>query len=72
MHPHDTPSVASLAEDCRAKRERAEITRARLRVGQATYEEAAADARAFCAAFDAYHRARFGKPKRLDYRAFLR
>lgn len=37
-----------------------------------TYDDMAAAAKAYCAAFDAYHRAKFGKPKRLDFRAVLR
>lgn len=74
MHSHSTTSsdLATLAADARAKRERAEITRARLRAGQATYEEAVADAKAFCAAAQAWHKARHGKSLRIDYRAFLR
>ena len=70
--PANSTPVDELAADCRAKRERAELVRTRLRLGEATYEQAATAARDFCAAFDRYHRARFGKPKQLDYRAFLR
>ena len=72
MQPHDTPSVESLAEECRAKRERLELLKASHRVGQTSYEALTAAAREFCAAFDRYHRAKHGKPKRLDYRYVIR
>jgi hypothetical protein len=68
-----TPAdVSALAEETRRLRERMEILRASHQVGQASYEDMAEAARAFCAAFDRYHRAKFGKGKRLDYRYVLR
>jgi hypothetical protein len=55
-----------------AAREKMRRTQARYRVGQATYEEMASDAQAFCKAFDLYHRAKFGKGKKIDWRAVIR
>ena len=68
----DMPTTEELAATCRTKRERMEIARARHRWGELTYDELAVVAQDFCTAFDAYHRSKFGKPKRLDYRAVIR
>jgi hypothetical protein len=70
MHPQST--TEALAADTRAKKHAMERAKAEHAHGLITYEELARVAQAFCAAFDTYHRARFGKPKRLDYRAVLR
>lgn len=72
MHLNSTTSVDDLAAECRARRERMEILRASHRVGQCSYDDLATAARAFCAAFEAYHKAKFGKVKRLDFRAVIR
>jgi hypothetical protein len=57
------------ANEARLKMQR---TQARYRAGQATYEELAASAKTFCAAFDEYHLAKFGRRKKPDWRAVIR
>ena len=65
-------TVETLAAETRRKREAMEAAKRQHMAGSITYDDLATAARAFCAAFDAYHRAKFGKPKRLDFRACIR
>ena len=65
-------NVETLAAETRRKRESMEAARRQHLAGALSYDELAEVASAFCTAFDAYHRAKFGKPKRLDYRAVIR
>ena len=64
--------TAKLAGEARAAREKMEAVRRRYHAKIASYDELAEAGKAFCAAFDAYHLARFGKRKRLDFRAVIR
>lgn len=66
------PTLETLAATCKTARFALDRVKARYYAKAATYDEMAEAGKAFCAAFDAYHRARYGKPKRLDYRAIIR
>lgn len=74
MHADSTtsPDVPALAATTRQKREAMEAARRQHQAGALSYDDLAVVARAFCDAFCVYHLARFGKPKRLDYRAVIR
>lgn len=65
-------TVEELAGETNRLREKMRILQARYRLREATYEEMVAAAQAFCAAFDAYHKAKHGKGKKLDWRAVIR
>lgn len=65
-------SIDELAERTRVLKLRARNMQSRYQMGAVTYEEMAEAAKEFCKAFDDYHKAKFGKSKKLDYRAFLR
>lgn len=65
-------NTEDLAATVNAARLRIARVKCLIAAGQASYDDLAEAGRAFCAAFDTYHRAKFGKPKRLDYRAVIR
>jgi hypothetical protein len=68
----ETPTLEELIARTNTTRETMRRLQAHYQIGQATYEEMVAAAQAFCAAFDAYHKAKFGKGKKLDWRAVIR
>lgn len=65
-------TVEELAEQTNRLRHRTRVMQQRHQLGEATYDEMVAIAKEFCRSFDEYHKAKFGKGKRLDYRAILR
>ncbi len=66
------PETALLAAETKALKTKMETAKRRYYAKAATYDEMADAAKAFARAFEAYHLARFGKRKRLDFRALLR
>jgi hypothetical protein len=67
-----TMDIEALAQQVKSRRVTMEHAKAEYHLGLASYDEMARAAQDFCAAFSAYHLAKFGKPKRLDFRAVLR
>lgn len=65
-------TTEQLAEITNRLREKMRILQTRYRLGEVTYEEMVEAAKAFCAAFDLYHKAKHGKSKKLDWRAVIR
>lgn len=64
--------MEQLIAETNSTRERMRRLQANYRVGQASYEDVAQAAQQFVKAFDAYHKAKFGKGKKLDWRAVIR
>lgn len=67
-----TPEIDALAAAVRTQKAAVDRAKREYYAGLISYDELAAVGRAFCAAFDRYHRAKYGKGKRLDYRAVIR
>lgn len=65
-------TVEGLAQRARELKDQVERAKARFRMGAATYDEMAEAAKAYSRAFEQYHKAKYGKSKRIDYRALLR
>lgn len=68
---HDSTPEA-LAATTRRRRESLEAAKRQYQAGALTYDDLAQVATAFCDAFYAYQVARYGKARRLDYRAVIR
>jgi hypothetical protein len=68
----ETPTLEALIARTNETRERMRRLQVRYREGLAPYEEMVEAAKTFCCAFDAYHKAKFGKGKKLDWRAIIR
>jgi hypothetical protein len=64
--------VEALAVETKQKKATMERAKRLFHCGEGTYEEMETAAKAFCAAFSAYHLAKYGKPKKLDWRAVVR
>jgi hypothetical protein len=68
----ETTSLEALIARTNETRERMRRLQVRHAEGLCSYEEMVDAAKAFCGAFDAYHKAKYGKGKKLDWRAVIR
>jgi phosphoribosylanthranilate isomerase len=68
----ETATLEALIAKTNELREKMRALQVRYHNGEASYEEMTRAAKAFCMAFDAYHKAKFGKGKKLDWRAVIR
>jgi hypothetical protein len=68
----DSDEVAAMAEAVKQKKAAMERAKRLYMAGHGTFAELETAAKAFCAAFGEYHLAKYGKPKRLDWRAVIR
>jgi hypothetical protein len=67
-----TEQLERMASEARELLAQTKLLQLKHRHGDATYDEMANAAKAYARAFDLYHRAKYGKPKKIDYRALLR
>ena len=65
-------TTEQLIDETNRRRHAMECQKARYRMGEGSYEALAAAAKAFAEVFEVYHLSRFGKRKRIDWRAVIR
>lgn len=67
-----TTETETLAAEAKTKREAAEAAKRQHTAGSLPYEDYRQAVQAFASAFDLYHRAKYGKPKRLSLSYLMR